>query len=72
MVIVRAVESKLEIPKIYPVWWTTTNKDNLAQVLDCEEYKGKYKEFFTHNLKLDAPNTINRYLWMSVNLKGKL
>lgn len=62
----------LAIGDMYPVWWETFNRDKdgnpIARVMDIKQYTGRYTEHFTHDLKLDAPNTRNGYLIMSVKL----
>ncbi len=56
---------------LYPVWWTTFKRDSngpLAVIKDIRPYSGRYKDLFTHDLVLEAPNTRKGYLEMSVKL----
>jgi hypothetical protein len=62
----------IAIGDLYPVWWETFRKDKndnpLAIVKDIRPYTGRYKEFFTHDLVLEAPLTRKGTLEMSVKL----
>jgi hypothetical protein len=55
----------------YRVWWATNSGDNMARVLDVRRYSGAYPQWFTHDLKLEAPGTHRGWLEMSVNLKDE-
>lgn len=61
------------IPRVWPVWWETGDGrpagNHFARVLDAKPYDGKYKEFFSHVLKLEAPESERGWLEMSVDLR---
>lgn len=49
----------------YPTWFSG-NSDGLSTILDVYPYKGRYKDWFTHILKLSAPSTARGWMEMSV------
>jgi hypothetical protein len=58
----------MTLPATWPVWWQGDQFDGSASVLRCEPYRGLYPQWFTHSLRLRAPNTKSGYLEMAVNL----
>lgn len=62
----------IKVGDLYPVWWETFKKDekgnNVATVKEIRPYKGRYTEFYTHDLTLEAPNTRKGTLVMPVQL----
>jgi hypothetical protein len=57
---------------LYPVWWSTGQRNEqgqpLAHVIAVLPYTGKYPEYFTHTLRLRAPNTHTGHLECAVQL----
>lgn len=46
--------------------WFSDQDDGMSTILGVEPYRGKYKQWFTHDLKVSAPRTRNGWLWLSV------
>jgi len=64
----------LQVGDDYPVWWNTNrplvNGHYPARIIDMVPYLGLYKNFFTHVLWLEAPETKSGKSPMAVNLGG--
>ena len=41
-------------PRTWNVWWTTPSGDHKGKVLGMFPYTGRYKEFFTHVLRIES------------------
>lgn len=52
----------------YRVWWSTSN-GNMARVLSVDTYTGRYKDMFTHVLRLEASGTKRGWLDMAVKME---
>jgi hypothetical protein len=52
------------IPKFVKVWWTLPKerKNGMGRVLKAVPYTGRYKEWYTHVLTVEAPNCYKREL----------
>jgi hypothetical protein len=59
------------IPEFVSVWWHTSRPDNMAKVLRVDPYRGRYPQYFTHVLTLEAPNTRKGELEMTWNARQK-
>lgn len=49
--------------------WFSDKPDGKSTILAVYPYRGKYKEYFTHTLKLTAPRTQAGSLEMAYNAK---
>ena len=54
-----------DLPRKVQVWWPTDTPGELAHVLESRPYGGKYKDVFTHDLKVEAQRTKKGWLWLS-------
>lgn len=62
---------KFKIGADFPVWWNTNrpkvNGFYPARIIAIEPYRGKYPQWFTHVLTLEAPSTRNGATQMTAN-----
>lgn len=56
------------VPKFVKVWWQTSRPDNMARVISTQPYEGRYPQFYTHVLVLEAPRTHSGTLEMAYNV----
>jgi len=56
----------IKIGDLYPTWYSD-RPDKMSTVIDISPYTGRYKEFFTHVLRLTAPKTCRG--WMECPVK---
>ncbi len=58
----------LETPKVGDrvSTWFSGCPDGLSTVLHVEPYRGKYPQFFTHVLRVSAPNTVRGWMEMCI------
>lgn len=60
----------MEIPERVEVWRSVSDPNHMARVLKVERYTGRYPEFFTHVLTLEAPNTKKREIEMAYDARN--
>ena len=49
----------------YPTWFSG-NADGLSIILDIFPYTGRYKDWFTHVIRLSAPSTMRGWMDQTV------
>jgi hypothetical protein len=63
-------EYSVKIGDLYPVWWYTgSNPENMATVLDIRSYTGIFKEHYNVILKLSAPYPSTKRGWLEMTAK---
>lgn len=58
----------LSVPEFVLVWWQCV-EGNQARVLTSWPYTGRYPQFFTHVLRVEAPNTKRGWLEMAYDAR---
>lgn len=57
------VDTAIEAPTVAYPWWQPEG----ARVIAIRPYTGLYKQFFTHDVDIQAPNTHQGFMTASVN-----
>lgn len=47
--------------------WFSDQEDHMFTIIAIEPYRGKYTEYFTHTLKVTAPRTKAKWLYICVD-----
>lgn len=66
----------MKVGDLYPVWWATGKRDEqgrpLARIIEIQPYTGRYPHWFTHTLRLHAPETRKGWLEMSIDVNDQI